>query len=77
MKIFSVDSPLYRFLNRLLDILKLNFLWILGSIPIFTIGVSTTAAMSVALKLADDEEGYIAKSYFEAYKAIFKQGVPM
>ena len=77
MKFFSVDSPLYRFLSRLLDILKLNFLWILGSIPIFTIGVSTTAAMSVALKLADDEEGYIAKSYFEAYKANFKQGVPM
>ena len=77
MKFFSVDSPLYRFLSRLLDILKLNFLWILGSIPIFTIGVSTTAAMSVALKLADDEEGYIAKSYFEAYKANLKQGVPM
>ena len=77
MKFFSVDSPLYRFLSRLLDILKLNFLWILGSIPIFTIGVSTTAAMSVALKLADDEEGYIAESYFEAYKANFKQGVPM
>ena len=77
MKFFSVDSPLYRFLSRLLDILKLNFLWILGSLPIFTIGASTTAAMSVALKLADDEEGYIGKSYFEAYKANFKQGVPM
>lgn len=77
MKFFSVDSPLYRFLSRVLDILKLNFLWILGSLPVFTIGASTTAAMSVALKLADDEESYIAKSYFEAYKANFKQGVPM
>ena len=77
MKFFSVDSPLYCFLSRVLDILKLNFLWILGSLPVFTIGASTTAAMSVALKLADDEEGYIAKSYFEAYKANFKQGVPM
>lgn len=77
MKFFSVDSPLYRFLSRVLDILKLNFLWILGSLPVFTIGASTTAAMSVALKLADDEKGYIAKSYFEAYKANFKQGVPM
>jgi len=77
MKFFSVDSPLYRFLSRVLDILKLNFLWILGSLPVFTIGASTTAAMSVALKLADDEEGYITKSYFEAYKANFKQGVPM
>ena len=77
MKFFSVDSPLYRFLSRVLDILKLNFLWILGSLPVFTIGASTTAAMSVALKLADDVEGYFTKSYFEAYKANFKQGVPM
>ena len=38
MKFFSVDSPLYRFLSRVLDILKLNFLWILGSLPVFTIG---------------------------------------
>ena len=30
MKFFSVDSPLYRFLSRVLDILKLNFLWILA-----------------------------------------------
>ena len=65
MKFFSVDSPLYRFLSRVLDILKLNFLWILGSLPVFTIGASTTAAMSVALKLADDEEGYITKSNME------------
>ena len=77
MKFFSVDSPLYRFLSRVLDILKLNFLWILGSLPVFTIGASTTAAMSVALMFADDEDGYRAKSYFEAYKANFKQGVPM
>ena len=35
MKFFSVDSPLYRFLSRVLDILKLNFLWILGSLPVF------------------------------------------
>ena len=51
MKFFSVDSPLYRFLSRVLDILKLNFLWILGSLPVFTIGASTTAAMSVAVYL--------------------------
>ncbi len=26
---FSIDSPLYRFLSRLMDMLKLNFMWLL------------------------------------------------
>ena len=54
MKFFSVDSPLYRFLSKLLDVIRLNFLWILFSIPLVTIGASTVAALSVALKMADD-----------------------
>lgn len=63
MKFFSVDSPLYRFLSKLLDVIRLNFLWILFSIPLVTIGASTVAALSVALKMADDEEGYIGRSF--------------
>ena len=61
MKFFSVDSPFYRFLTRFMDVLKLNFMWILFSLPVITIGASTVAAMSVALKMVDDEEGYIGR----------------
>lgn len=74
MKFFSVDSPLYRFLVRFLDVLKLNFMWLLFSIPVITIGASTVAAMSVALKMADDEEGYIGRSFIKAFKENWKQG---
>ena len=74
MKFFSVDSPLYRFLNKLLDVLKLNFMWLLFSLPIVTIGASTVAAMYVALKMTDDEEGYIGKQFVKAFKENWKQG---
>ena len=74
MKFFSVDSPLYRFLSKLLDVIRLNFLWILFSIPLVTIGASTVAALSVALKMADDEEGYIGRSFLKAFREIWKQG---
>lgn len=74
MKFFSVDSPLYKFLSKFLDVLKLNFLWILFSIPVITVGASTVAAMSVALKMTDDEEGYIGKSFVKAFKENWKQG---
>ncbi len=74
MKFFSVDSPLYRFLSKMVDVLKLNFLWILFSLPLLAVGASTVAAMSVALKMTDDEEGYIGKSFVKAFKENWKQG---
>lgn len=77
MKFFSVDSPLYRFLSKFLDVIKLNFLWILFSIPLITIGASTVAAMSVALKMVDDEEGYIGCGFFKAFKENWKQGTAL
>lgn len=77
MKFFSIDSPLYKFLSKLMDVLKLNFLWILFSLPIITAGASTVAAMSVALKMVDDEEGYIGRSFVKAFKENWKQGTAL
>ena len=77
MKLFSVDSPLYRFLSKLLDVIRLNFLWMIFSIPIITIGASTVAAMSVALRMADDEEGYIGRGFVRAFKENWKQGMAL
>jgi len=76
MKLFSVDGPLYNFFSRLLDMIKLNFLWMLFSLPIVTIGASTAAAFAVTLKMADEREGYIAKQFFTAFKENLKQGIP-
>ncbi len=75
MKFFSVDSAFYRFMMRFFDMIKLNFMWLLFSIPIVTIGASTVAAMSVALKMVDDEEGYICRSFVKAFKENWKQGI--
>lgn len=74
MKFFSVESSFYRFLMKFLDVLKLNFMWILFSLPVVTVGASTVAAMSVALRMVDDEEGYIGRSFLKAFKENWKQG---
>ncbi len=76
-KFFSTDSHFYKFMSRLTDVFKLNFLWLLCSLPIVTIGASTIAAFSVTLKMVDDNEGYIAKDFFKAFKANLKQGIVM
>lgn len=74
MKFFSVDSPLYRFLSRLWDILQVNFYWVICSLPIVTLGASTAAAFRVCLKMVDDEEGYISREFFKGFKENWKQG---
>ena len=75
MSIFSTDGKLYKFICRFWDMVVLSFLWIVFSMPIVTIGASTVAAFSVALRMVDDEEGYIVRSFVKAFKENLKQGI--
>ena len=77
MNFFSVDGPLYRFMSSLWDVLKLNILWLIFSLPIVTVGASTVAVFSVTNKMAEDTEGYVGKQFLKAFKENWKQGIPM
>lgn len=70
---FKLDSPLMVFLGRVCDIMILNVLVIVFSIPIFTAGAAITAAYSVAYKMVKNEESYIVKGFWKAFKENFKQ----
>ena len=74
MNFFSIDSPLYKFMSRLFDMFKLNLMWLIFSLPIVTMGAATTAAYTVTLKMVDDEEGYIAAPFWQAFKENLKKG---
>ena len=41
--LFSINSPLWRFMDKALRLIWLNLLWFLCCLPIVTIGASTTA----------------------------------
>lgn len=71
--IFNYDNPFWRFMGKFCDIFILNVLWIICSIPIVTIGASTTAVYYVTLKLVRDEEGPTIRSFFKSFKENLKQ----
>ena len=75
MKFFGINSRLYKFMDTLWTVLKLNFIWVIFSLPIVTIGPSTIAAFSVTLKMAANEEGKIFSQFFKSFKQNFKQGL--
>ena len=67
------DNIIVRALGKICDLMCLNILWLICSIPIVTIGASTTALYTVVLKMVKNEEGYIFRGFFKAFKLNFKQ----
>lgn len=72
-KLFSLDSPVMRFLSRMADIMILNILVLITCIPVITIGASFTAMHYVLIKMIRNEESYIVKMYFKSFKENFIQ----
>lgn len=73
MKLFDLDSPFMQGLGKLADLLLLNMLTLFCCIPIVTVGASLTAMHYMALKMARNEECYIARGFFKSFKQNFKQ----
>lgn len=73
MKIFDIDGPVVQFLSKVADLMWLNILAIVCCIPVITIGASLTALNYMALKIVRNEESYITKGFFKAFKENFKQ----
>ena len=71
--LFDTDGFLMRALTKIADMVWLNILFLICSIPIFTIGASTTALYYVTFKTIKDEEGYISRDFFHSFKQNFKQ----
>ena len=70
---FNMDNGFFRALGRLADIMILNVTFLIFCIPIVTIGASLTGMYYVALKMAENEEGYIIRGFWKSFKQNFKQ----
>lgn len=60
-------------LSKLGDMFILNFIYVLSCIPIITIGASTTALYYTTLKMAENNESYVWRDYWKAFKSNLKQ----
>lgn len=74
-KELNFDGPMFRAYEGARNMLVLNLLTILCSLPIVTFGAAYTALHSVVLKIERNEEGYIVKDYFKSFRENLKMGV--
>jgi len=73
MRFFSYDSKFGQLFIKLSYGCCLNILWLVCSLPIFTIGASTTALYYTSFKIAKTEGSYITAMFFRSFKQNFKQ----
>lgn len=71
--LFSLDNPFWNFMGKVADLVILNALALICSIPIVTIGASWTALYYVTIRIVRKEEGYIIRDFFRSFKENFKQ----
>lgn len=70
---FSYDGYLSKILTKVMYIVSLNLLFLLCSIPIFTIGAAQTAMYTVLLRYIKNDEPDIIRSFFRAFRENFKK----
>ena len=77
MRIFRYNSPLMKFLNRLADIMLLNILYLVCSLPLITAGAAKTALYSCAMNLDEPNEQPVFRRFFKAFCADFGRSVAL
>ena len=68
----SPESPLIRMVGKYADLMVLNILWLLCSLPIFTIGASTTALFQAVTAVREDI-GSPQRVFFKTFRMKFRK----
>ena len=73
-QLFSTDGVIYRFLTVTGNIIIATVLWLIGCIPVVTIGTSTAALYYTIVKSVRKEVGYVHAEFWRGYKLNLKKG---
>lgn len=69
----NYDNKILAIVNTVVDIVILGIFWFVTSIPIFTIGASTSAVYYTINKCIRNKKSYAYVEYWKAFKSNFKQ----
>ncbi|HKM03482.1 MAG TPA: YesL family protein [Lachnospiraceae bacterium] len=69
---FNLDGGIMRFLGVISDICIISMMWLIGCIPVVTVGASSTAAYYAFIKVVHRKTGYLHKEFWRSFKMNFK-----
>ena len=71
-RFFNYDNPVWRFVMKIGMIWLLDMIWLAASLPVITIGASTTALFYSCMKLQKDD-GYPLQNFLHSFRENFLQ----
>lgn len=71
--LFNPENKFWNFMSKITDVACLSLLWLVTSLPLFTIGASTSALYAFTLDAVQDAEGKVWSSFFSAFRRCFKK----
>lgn len=71
-QIFQYDGPVMKAMQKLSELLILNVIWLLLSVPVVTIGASTAALYKVELN-AIEKKGQPIRDFWKYFRSNFRQ----
>ncbi|MCH9275882.1 YesL family protein [Bifidobacterium amazonense] len=77
MKLFSIDGKLYQVLEQIWQVMELSLLFLLGCLPVVTIGVSATAMFRTRFDMIEEGDVPIMSRFWSAYRRDFGRAVAM
>lgn len=72
--IFAADSALMRVLSKFADVVVLNLVFVLTSLPVLTLGASLTALHATARRIVQNRTEGVAGDYLHAFRSNLKSG---
>ncbi len=73
---FDIDNPFFAFMGGLADIVIVNLLFLVCSIPVVTIGASISAMYQTIGQLREGGVSSVCRAFMGAFKSSFKKSVP-
>lgn len=72
-RLMGAESPVMRFLSSFANLVGVNLLIILFSVPLVTVGAAAAAGLRVTRDIMNGEESHIIRSFWNAFRENFTQ----
>lgn len=73
--LFDMESPLMNGLGKIFDCIMLSVCWVLGSLPIITMGMACGALYRTVYRCIRRDEGHPLKEFWDTWRGNQKMGI--
>ena len=72
-RLLDINNPIIRFLTAVFDLMALSVLWVVFSLPVFTMGAASAALYNAVYHHVRKGEDYLWNSFWTAFRENFKR----